>query len=59
MVVDSPDSKLLAQAVESLAQDGALRDRLIANARRIAPDFNVEKTCRDFWSALGSMGHNQ
>ena len=56
VVVDRPDPHLLAQALESLAQDDALRDRLIANARRVAPDFHVEKTCGDFWSALGSIG---
>jgi glycosyltransferase involved in cell wall biosynthesis len=56
VVVDRPNPDLLAQVMENIASDDALRDRLIANARRVAPEFHVEKACEAFWSALSSIG---
>jgi glycosyltransferase involved in cell wall biosynthesis len=56
VVVDCPNPALLTEALRNITSDAALRDRLVANARRVAPEFHVDKACAAFWSALSSIG---
>jgi glycosyltransferase involved in cell wall biosynthesis len=59
IVVDRSDPMLLAHALESVADDPQLRERLIAQAQRVAPEFHVDRAREAFWSAIGSIGARQ
>jgi glycosyltransferase involved in cell wall biosynthesis len=54
LIVDTPDSVRLAEAVERLLTDGDLCRRLVANAReRARRDFSIESSQAKFAQVLG------
>nr|WP_176733333.1 glycosyltransferase [Bosea sp. BIWAKO-01] len=56
LVVDQPDVEALAQALNRLSEDAALRANLIKNARAAAQEFGVEQARAAFSAALGEIG---
>jgi glycosyltransferase involved in cell wall biosynthesis len=55
LVVDTPDPHKLAEALNRIASDEILRNRIVANALVLARQFSVERACADFGAAIASV----
>jgi glycosyltransferase involved in cell wall biosynthesis len=51
-IVDQPDVNALSEALNALSQDEPLRRRIVASARRMAPEFSIERSRTAFWSLI-------
>ncbi len=55
LVVDRPDPDELVRAIGRLAEDAALRKRLVNNARQAASEFSLSAARKAFWSVLDGL----
>jgi glycosyltransferase involved in cell wall biosynthesis len=55
LIVPVDDPSILAQAVEQVLTDGALRARLAAGGMRRAEDFDVDRVFDTFWSHIQTL----
>ncbi|SDJ71688.1 glycosyltransferase [Bradyrhizobium lablabi] len=55
LVVDTPDPRKLAEALNRIADDEVLRSRIVANALVLARQFSVERARADFGATIASV----
>ena len=55
LVVDTPDPHKLAEALNRIASDEVLRNRIVANALVLSRQFSVERAGADFGAAIASV----